>query len=281
MLFRSDHADLNLPFFRDPLPPRRDPGAAARHTYTRADIANFIWPTVYSGIFDKVYWLRRKHDARAGSWRRVTLTFTADRLPFPWKKKESFSLEPIETGPGEVACEYAPIEPGDRLRPAAPLALDIDLDYFSSNYPPVKAPVAYRLEESFAREILENPYHWTRVEGNGSTVRRDSGGQWLLVPREGPFYRPRPKDERPPEDVICEALKRFGAYLDEFHLRPSMITICRSDYSGYTPRDLVRQIEAGVRELLAERFEIEEHSLNALLPDPWKIPSHLLRSWPW
>ena len=29
----------------------------------------------------------------------------------------------------------------------------------------------------------------------------------------------------------------------------SMITICRSDDSGYTPRDLVRQIEAGVREL--------------------------------
>ena len=58
--------------------------------------------------------------------------------------------------------------------------------------------------ELFAREILENPYHWTRVEGNGSTVRSDADGQWLLVPRDGPFYPLRPKDDRRPEDVIYE-----------------------------------------------------------------------------
>jgi UPF0489 domain len=281
LLHVDDHADLNLPIHREPVPPRQDLVAAARYTYHRADITNFIWPTVYSGIFNKVYWLRRKHDQRAGSWRRLKLTFVGDRLPFPWRKVETLSLDPLPVIAGEVACEYASLEPGDRLRPSAPLALDIDLDYFFTNRPPIKPPIAYRLEEAFAREIIENPYHWSRVEGNGMTVQRDASGSWALVLRENRLYAPAIKEEGSPKEVISEALTRLGAYLDEFHLRPSLITICRSDYSGYTPRTLVREIEAGIRQTLNQRFEIEEHSLNALLPEPFKIPSHLLRAWPW
>ncbi len=177
-----------------------------------------------------------------------------------------------------MACEYAPLEPGDRLQPAAPLALDIDLDYFCVNYPPEKPPIAYPIEESFAREVIENPYHWSRVEGNGMKVERDGKGRWVLAVREPRLYRTRAKDERPPHQIIAEALERLGQYLDEFHLSPALITICRSEYSGYTPRALTYQIEAGVRALLQERFDLEEHSLNSLLPEPRRIPANTSES---
>jgi len=281
LLHVDEHADLNLPLSRHPLPERHDLNWAARYTYTRTDIACFIWPAVYSGAFDKIYWLRRKHDSTAGSWRRVKLAFAEDRSPFAWKKEEYFSLDPIETAPGEVACEYAPLEPGDRLRPQAPFALDIDLDYFASNYPPDKPKMALRLEEKFAREIIENPYHWTKVEGNTFVAAQDSEGSWILTPREEPFYPARAVDARPPEEVIPEALARFGAYLDEYELRPSVITLCRSEYSGYSPRSSVRQIEEGVRRIIKQRYDTEEYGLNSILPEAWRVPAHLLRVWPW
>jgi hypothetical protein len=281
LLHVDDHADLRLSISREPLPPRHDPVAAARYTYTRTNIANFIWPTVYSRVFNKVYWLRRKHQAKAGGWRRVKLDFDRERLPLPWRMVERFALDPLDTAPGEVACEYAPMEPGDRLRPAAPLALDIDLDYFSANDPPDKPELRWRLEESFAREIIENPYHWTRVESYPTHVEQDANGHWVLSSLEEPVRRPKPEASQPPDEVIPEALARFGAYLDEFRLRPAVITICRSEYSGYAPKAFVRQIEQGVRALLEARYEIEEHSLNALLPDGWKVPARLLRTWPW
>jgi len=44
---------------------------------------------------------------------------------------------------------------------------------------------------------------------------------------------------------------------------------------------LALQIEEGVRNLLTARYEVEEHSLNDLLPVGWKVPEHLLRSFPW
>lgn len=281
LLHIDDHADLNLPLSRETIPARHDFESAARYAYDRIDIASFIWPSVYSGLFDKVYWLRRKHEPQAGNWRRVKLKFVRDRIPLPWTKAEVFSLDPLPLDSGEVACEYAPLDPGERLQPAAPLALDIDLDYFCVNYPPEKPPVAYPIEEFFAREIIENPYHWSRVEGNIMKVERNGNGHWLLAVREPRLYRSRAKDERPAHLIIGEALERLGAYLDEFHLRPALITICRSEYSGYTPRAVTAQIEGGVRELLRDRFEIEEHSLNSLLPDPWKIPAQYLRVWPW
>ena len=76
-------------------------------------------------------------------------------------------------------------------------------------------------------------------------------------------------------------MRRFGAHLDESDLKPSLITICRSEYSGSTPMSLALQIEEGVRNLLTARYEVEEHSLNDLLPVGWKVPEHLLRSFPW
>jgi hypothetical protein len=284
LLHVDDHPDLNLPFSREPVPARNEIAGAASYTYERIDIANFIWPSVYSGVFSKVYWLRQKHNPDAGNWCRVKLMFSRERTPLPWSKTETFSLTPDPVNSGEVACEYAPLEPGDRLRPNAPLALDIDLDYFATNRPPVKPAFAYRLEESFAREMADNPYHWARVEVNSMKVERDPRGGWVMAPRENPFYArgtAQPQNGHSPQQIVAGALERFGNYLDEFRLQPSVITICRSDYSGYTPRALVREIEAGVRELLSRRFVIEEHSLNALLPEPWKIPRNLLRQWPW
>lgn len=280
LLHVDDHADLRLPVSRERLPERHDAHAAARHAYTRLNIANFIWPTVYAGVFDKVYWLRRQHEADAGGRRRVTLSFDPDRLPLAWTKSEDEAFESLATVPGEVACEYAPIEPGDRIHPAAPLALDIDLDYFATNNPAERPASRLRLEEGFAREILDNPYHWMRVEGFPFHVEQDPNGYWVMDWFEEAPRRGR-SNASPPAHALSNSLQRLGAHLDEFQLEPALITICRSEYSGFTPKSLVRQIEEGVRDLLMERYTIEERLLNDLLPARWKVPQHLLRSFPW
>ena len=279
LLHVDEHADLRLPVSREQLPARHDAVAAARYSYTRLNISSFIWPTVYAGVFDKVYWLRRRHEASAGARSRVKLSFDPQRLPLAWTKSEHGALEPLQTTPSEVACEYTRFEPEDRFRPTAPLALDIDLDYFAVNEPADRPVSRMRLEEAFAREVVENPYHWMRVEGYPFRVEQDERGHWILVAVEEVPRRPRPPASQ--SQGIGDALRRFGAHLDESGLKPSLITICRSEYSGSTPTSLALQIEEGVRNLLTARYEVEEHSLNDLLPVGWKVPEHLLRSFPW
>ncbi len=53
LLHIDDHADLNLPLSRQLIPDRHDANAAASYTYDRIDIANFIWPGVYSGLLTR------------------------------------------------------------------------------------------------------------------------------------------------------------------------------------------------------------------------------------
>ncbi|MCP3979747.1 MAG: hypothetical protein GY716_10535 [bacterium] len=279
LLHVDEHADLHLPVSREHLPARHDAVAAARYAYTCLNISSFIWPTVYAGCFDRMYWLRRRHEVGAGDRRHVKLSFDPQRLPQAWTKSEHGALEPVQTAPSEVACETTRLEPDDRFRPTAPLALDIDLDYFAVNEPADRPVSRVRLEESFAREVVENPYHWMRVEGYPFRVEQDELDHWVLIPVEEVPRRPRLPASR--SHGVGEALERFGAHLDRSGLMPSLITICRSEYSGSTPMSMALEIELGVRNLLTARYEVEEHSLNDLLPAGWKVPERLLRSFPW
>jgi hypothetical protein len=279
LLHVDEHADLRLPMSREPLPARHDAVAAARYAYTDLNISSFIWPSVYAGVFDRLYWLRRRHEAGAGVRSHVTLGFDPQRLPLPWSKSEHGALEPRQAIPSEVACEYTRLEPEHRFRPTAPVALDIDLDYFAVNEIADRPVSHMRLDEAFARDVLQNPYHWMRVEGYPFRVEQDEHGHWNLVPVEEVPRRPRPPASQ--AQGGSDALRRFGAHLDRSELKPSLITICRSEYSGSTPASLALQIEQEVRNLLTARYDVEEHSLNDLLPVGWKVPEHLLRSFPW
>jgi hypothetical protein len=279
LLHVDEHDDLRLPTSREPLPARRDAVAAARYTYNDLNISSFIWPSVYAGLFDKLHWLRRQHDASSDAPSHVKLSFDPQRMPLPWNKSESAAPDTVAATPEEVTCEYRRIEPTGRLSPTAPVVLDIDLDYFAVNEIADRPVSHIRLDEAFARDVIENPYHWMRVEGYPFRVEQAAQGHWNLVPVDELPRRPNPPANQ--EQEATDALKRFAAHLDRSDLKPSLITICRSEYSGSTPTSLALQIEQELRKLLTARYEIEEHSLNELLPDGWKLPEHLLRSFPW
>ena len=267
LLHVDEHDDLRLPVSREALPDRDDVEATARYTYRCLNISSFIWPTVHAGLFDRYDWLRRRHDASTGQPERIGLSFDPQRTWKAWRTHEA---------PAEIELTCTRIEPSDSIRTNAPVALDIDLDYFAVNAPEDRPLSRTRLEPAFAQEVLANPYHWMRVEGYPFRVEQQPDGNWVLVPVD---ELPRRK-QRPQHDVE-EALDRFAEQLDRSELKPALITICRSEYSGSTPAELTLQIETGLRRRLAERYDLEEHSLNALLPDPWKIPADLLRRFPW
>lgn len=265
LLHVDEHADLRLPVSREPLPERGDAVAAARYTYRYLNISSFIWPTVHAGIFDEIYWLRRRHESGRCVRREIGVSFDPQRLPQAWERSEE-------------GCGCTHIEAHDRIDPAASLALDIDLDYFAVNAPEDRPLSRMRLEEAFAREVIENPYHWMRVEGYPYRVEQDEAGRWVLVPIDEVPRRAEAPAGR--AQAVDDALGAFAAHLDASDLKPSLITICRSEYSGSTPASLALRIEEGVRDVLAARYDLEEHRLNDLLPDGWKVPGHLLRSFP-
>ena len=59
LLHLDEHHDLSVPVLRTPLRALRTPEEVARFTYGELGIGSFIWPAVYTGVFEQFFWMRR------------------------------------------------------------------------------------------------------------------------------------------------------------------------------------------------------------------------------
>lgn len=261
LLHVDEHSDLSLPILRTL--PRRFGSAAevATFAYRELAIGTFIWPAVFAGIFDQMIWLRPA--AR-----------TADPVRFASPCVRRWTDHEVELVAGWHRGAKRPSLPDgvtsiEIIAPASedivdinrPFVLDIDLDYFASHR---HAQGCFELEVTVAtfREFTRNPYHFLRLaKWDKFTAHRNSTGYVIRFGEHRQGLHAGFTNES-----VRARCDRLWAFLAAQHRAPSLITVCRSIHSGYTPRELAGYIEESVIDGLGSRYDLSLVDAGDLIP---------------
>lgn len=229
----------------------------AAFTYEELDIGSFIWPAIYKGIFSEVYWMRHQHTMQLTQRRLSIRAVNEDRTEFQTGLACGSGLD-------ERVVVHELLTPYSPLSSASPVVLDIDLDYFSSHSYPDYTGRRLEISREAYEEFTGNPYHFLRIApGSKITAAREAGKYY--------FYfncAPGETGPRPPlisREEVAARMEALLQFLKASATVPLFIMICRSRYSGYTPRDQWQFIEDRLLSMLGELYSLEIHEIADVL----------------
>jgi hypothetical protein len=262
LLHVDAHADSMLPRLRRPLHSITDLASCADFVYHELDISTFIWPAVYQGLFCRILWLKHNHRRSSGGWQAITVY-----------SKNSSKTEFGITGASlsETACrdrdavtiEYSPITTHDVISTEYPIVLDIDLDYFCSNdYPDLEEREIEITQEAFDH-FHANPYHFLRISPLDKISAVCRNNRYFLVYND--YYPERPSTAENLQTIETR-LTGFIEYLQARAIVPTLIVVCRSVHSGYTPRDSVAFLQERLLQELGRLYSLTQHKVTDILP---------------
>lgn len=257
LLHVDAHSDMVLPVLRSPLPEHRDLSAVRQFTYTTLDIATFILPAVYERIFNRVVYMRSEHPVSALGWRHLEVALGPDEHMTLRTRTGSVFEQP------EAArlLDYARITPQVPVDTDQPIILDIDLDFFCTNENPCPAINEVETTQAVYDEMHRNPYHVLRLipRLNVAVLQRDT--RYYLKFYDMLATRDTPQEQ---QAVIHCRMDAFIEGLRSSSVRPVLISLCRSYYSGYTPAAWVEYIQDLALAKLAELYPLGRMRLEDL-----------------
>jgi hypothetical protein len=229
-------ADGNLEYYRE-------------LAYGQIDIASFILPAVLNGLVSNVYFVspswrnqqaerRRLHLGSFFGEGKILKHLTAGAVSSPHTRKVFPDLK---------SFHYA-ILPIEEIPLGRRVILDIDLDFFACR-DSVGNQVAYELEitaDQFkaADAFLRDP----TLPHSGITFdfHRENGRAFVRV-------SPKKREEKsylPTKQQIVSAVESLVNALVAKKIKPALVTVCRSCFSGYTPKEYVAFIEDALKRAL-------------------------------
>jgi hypothetical protein len=244
LLHIDEHADMEIPRIGRPLRSIGDEHDLLAFTYEELNIATFIIPAARLRIFNHIVWMKYSH-GQPGFTTPLNLVRRAN------------GGEPAE----RTELTFVHQAPGAPLAVTQPVQLDIDLDYF---YCPGGPSVAREIEVTYScyREFQDNPYHFLRLQPTHRARGRQEGGRCYLR-----FYTEAAgQPSGNPEPQIRSRIAQLTADLHAAGVRPSVITICRSVHSGYTPASHAGLIQNELIQRLQALWPLDEYSFEQIIP---------------
>jgi hypothetical protein len=261
LLHADHHSDLSVPRLRRSLNSIKDMPDLADFTYQELDIASFIWPAVYQGIFSRMLWLRDKHTsektARTGFvWQNDVRGTT---FQTGWAQATKTKPLPDDTR----SIELVLVDPVDSLRTDQPIVLDIDLDYFCCNVQP-RGVFELEVTQAAYLEFVNNPYHFLKLPPSNKAFAECRDGRFYLVFND---MRSEAAPEFQKADLDAR-IQKFTGYLRLHNAVPSLVVVCRSIHSGYTPADSGAYVESRLLEELTALYAADTFYISEILPIP-------------
>ncbi|KAA2215789.1 peptide arginase, FlmR/OhkR family [Maribacter flavus] len=262
-LFHIDeHSDMNVPFFNTSINDLNgDLQKVDDFTDEEVAIAGFITPAVYMGIFDNVYWIKRKHRKRSAKNFDLFIGSHND------EGRKLMLGEIQDNGKLDMTSKrfnYLKLEPHEIQGDCQNVILDIDLDFFScSGNPNFNEKLFVEISKSEYDNFNSDRYHRLRYVNIGKigTLKREGKYYYVFNDYEGV----QTENQRLTESEIKEEIERFVGYLDINNIRPSLIDICRSRFSGYTPKDQWEFIEKHLIDALSKIYPLEIEMKGSLV----------------
>jgi hypothetical protein len=260
LLHVDSHADMGQPLLRTSIHQFPQALAAiAQFTYDELNIATFILPAIYQRLFSTMYWLLPKAKQtgvaqqyvrthkQAGQYFIVGPDFSPWPHNKPWQDRVTFTQHVI-TMEQPVSEAHA-------------LVLDIDLDFFSCEFF-VNSATMVEITLQEAERFKQNKYTPLRLHGNCFLVERDH--RYYL----GFNFNPSEQIEtstKLSEEAILKRIDQFGIFLQTNKITPTLIDVCRSRFSGYTPVEQWEFIEQRLLAKLQELYASEPIFIDTIL----------------
>lgn len=234
-----------------------------RFTYHELTIDSFITTAIYGNIFQRVQWVRQKHEGGSGnnSAEMYVRSFNNGG------KKLILARKPLADGHATFNdanlhyFTYHNLHVG-YMRPYNNTVLDIDLDFFScTGHPNKQKELHIEISEGEFYRFNNSPYHRMNYLFSRVETMAGSGKYYYVVNSYDEVFA---EDTYVDEDTIRQRITLFVSVLRQQNITPQLINICRSRHSGFTPEEQWEFIETELCRQLGELYPLHFLSFNPL-----------------
>ena len=262
-LFHVDaHSDMATPRFNRSIHDvESDISDVKNFAYKELNIATFIIPACYQGLFNRVYWVKPKSANESSTQQeRFVRSYNQSGKRLISGKTQNLPKDKDIVDPDRKTFDYfwGTVE---QLPSHKEVVLDIDLDYFScAGNPNELQEIVIEITGDEYQNFIADPYHRLNYIGIHNIEAVQQGDKCYYVINK--FDEKYPTKWKVGNDVVVERIDKFMDCLASKNITPLMIDICRSRFSGYTPKDQWSFIEENLLEKLDKHFKIKQIQWN-------------------
>lgn len=262
LLHIDEHADIGAPrLFHSVDSLGSDLHAIYRFTFDELSCFEFIIPSLYLGLFKELVWIRQTTERKSDQFAIVRT---------PQKPGQLFeilgyniisnhaSLPPSAPADG-YRVRYRHQTAADALPALDSVILDIDLDYFSCE-DAVNLPQKLEVSADEYAKFQTDRYHFLRINQGSRIKMQEEDGKYFLYLKN--YAEAAPTPLRMTEEKILKRLDSFMDFLKEKQVRPQIIDIARSRFSGYTPHDQWQFIEDNLLQRLSTLYDLDIRTVD-------------------
>lgn len=257
ILFHVDeHSDMGTPRFNTSINDLNgDINTIKYFTYKELNIASFIMPSLYKNLFSHVHWIRQKHQKQEVRHEEMYIRSynqSGKRLI----SGKLNTLKEIKTDPDIKRFNYY-LRTIKQIPNEKNAVLDIDLDYFSCSGNPNELEEVYvEITKDEYQNFITNKYHRLNYLGiEKIEASKINDNYYYKINDYNEIY---PSSLKVDEKEIIKRINDFIIILVNKKISPAIISICRSAYSGYTPKEQVNFIHDNLLIKLSEIFELSK-----------------------
>jgi hypothetical protein len=272
LLHVDEHSDMGTPLLNQSIKTLSKRDDAWEFMLNNLSISNFIVPLIYLGLFDEMVWIRNNHRKNQNYQAEMYVrSFNDDGFKFSMGKVDDLVRNgiPYQNDKGLKKYKYTLQHTSDHLELRKGVALDIDLDYFSCiGDPNIFYETRIEISKSEFESFVNDPYHPLRFKSARFDVLQEDGKYFYIMNQYK--YKVR-EDCFVEESEIEKRIEVMIRFLSENEVEPSMLTICRSRFSGYTPPNQWSFIEDNLIDKLRKLYSLDISIISDLMMNGSKL----------